>query len=313
MLLMDNRNREGYRSQSRDKMNGSRDQVYRSRNSVYSSREQVNKSQDQVNRSQEKIHRSQDRVYGSQDPLYEDRRYPYDTRSLPRSKRSREESQFGYGSLPRTNKQYGEGNSGNRGRGMSKAPSQRRIDKQREMRRDTYDRQTRASSVPKQGTFQTILPVSKSMMSIWTPGGKCPSFADMLKGSQVSEETLHSGICINVPDSTKQEEVKVEIQDNSNEPIVEKSIETRTIDIVKQESINEDLDCSDCQIRENYIKLVYFFVIKSKKSKFFTLFPPFFLISNWKVILTPLPLLCPYTFGLEFYFVEFTVSFKFHF
>ena len=168
-------------------------------------------------------------MYNSQDQVNRYQNYEssgnmsYDTRSLPRSKRSKEE--YSYGSLPRSNKAYGDGYGGRgRGRGISKAPSQRRIDRQREVRREAVDRLTRASSVPKQNSYESAMPISRSMMSIWTPDGKCPSFADMLKSSLHLEEAHEGG-----------QEERID-EEKNNSILVQEVVE----ESIKKEDVSEE-------------------------------------------------------------------------
>ena len=146
-----------------------------------------------MNRSRENFnqHGSRERFNDSQS----------NTLPRPRGKRSLQEEY--YGSLPRPNRggrprTYSGGDNGGslrgrgRGRGReSQAPSLRRINRQREHRKDSRER--RAQSVPKQDASGSFEPMSTSMTTIWSPDGRCPSFADMLKKNFESEERIDRG------------------------------------------------------------------------------------------------------------------------
>merc|ERR1711874_71822 len=66
-----------------------------------------------------------------------------------------------------------------------RAPSERKISSLQRKKRQ----EKRASSVPRNPANTSIMTSSlTSSGSLWTPDGKCPSFADILKGSQNTEE-----------------------------------------------------------------------------------------------------------------------------
>ena len=188
-------------SSSREYVSGSREHVYSSRERVYGSREFVSSSRDRGYTSKEQVSGSSERISGSRENFYRSNASNTLPRQRPRTIAGSGDLLYG-GSLPRPNRnnrnrsggeyQAGEGGRG-RGRGRSSlAPSQRRISKQREVRRDSRERR-RAQSVPKQEVMAGES-ITRSMMTIWTPDGRCPSFADMLKKNSVSEIAQDQGI-----------------------------------------------------------------------------------------------------------------------
>lgn len=200
MLDSSFRGRGGYnRGDSRGPQSYSRERAYDTNGAG---------SQERVYNSRERVYHSQEHVYKSQERFNYSKDFAYDSKSstLPRSKPNgtyKEDTVF-YGSLPRPGRggrqrTYSGGEQGTfRGRGRGRgaemrAPSQRRIYKQKETKRETIDRTVRAQSVPKQSLESAALPASKSMLSIWTPDGRCPSFADILKRSHASDEMINRG------------------------------------------------------------------------------------------------------------------------
>ena len=174
----------GYsRGEVRSNFNNSREQVQSSRDRVYNSREHVQGSR-------ERVYNSNYRSYAPKERVHDDK-----SSTLPRShgrKESKEELKERSGTLPRSNRgprprTYSGGEQGSirgsgRGRGRDfQAPSLRRINKQRENKQGSDYRARRAQSLPKE---DSALPrvLSKSLMTMWSPDGKCLSFADMLKG-----------------------------------------------------------------------------------------------------------------------------------
>ena len=75
-------------------------------------------------------------------------------------------------------------NFGSEERGQ-RAPSERKISSLQRKKRQ----EKRASSVPRNPANTSMMTSSlTSSGSLWSPDGKCPSFADILKGSQTTEE-----------------------------------------------------------------------------------------------------------------------------
>ncbi|XP_023348442.1 uncharacterized protein LOC111717154 isoform X2 [Eurytemora carolleeae] len=161
---------------------------YMSRSSYYDSREHIHNSCEAVSSSRERVYNTTYRTHSSREKVYDNK-----PSTLPRSygrKESKEENREKSGTLPRYNRTprqrtYSGGDQGvyrGHGRGGTQAPSLRRINKQREIKQQTDSRTRRAQSLPKQDSATSRNQLSKSLMTMWTPDGKCLSFADMLKG-----------------------------------------------------------------------------------------------------------------------------------
>jgi len=159
-----------------------------SRSSYYDSREHIHNSCEAVSSSRERVYNTTYRTHSSREKVYDNK-----PSTLPRSygrKESKEENREKSGTLPRYNRTprqrtYSGGDQGvyrGHGRGGTQAPSLRRINKQREIKQQTDSRTRRAQSLPKQDSATSRNQLSKSLMTMWTPDGKCLSFADMLKG-----------------------------------------------------------------------------------------------------------------------------------
>lgn len=152
-----------------------------SRSSYYDSREHVHNSREAVSSSTYRTYSSREKVYDNKPS------------TLPRSyerKESKEENIEKSGTLPRYNRTPRQRTSSGgdhgvykgHGRGGTQAPSLRRINKQREIKQQTDGRTRRAQSLPKQDSATSRNQLSRSLITMWTPDGKCLSFADMLKG-----------------------------------------------------------------------------------------------------------------------------------
>eukprot|EP00091_Calanus_sinicus_P013611 TRINITY_DN3019_c0_g1_i4.p1 TRINITY_DN3019_c0_g1~~TRINITY_DN3019_c0_g1_i4.p1 ORF type:complete len:513 (-),score=117.54 TRINITY_DN3019_c0_g1_i4:1069-2607(-) len=138
---------------------------------------------------------------------------------------------------------YYQGQSGYQGQSssqehVSRAPSQRRIDSLQRKRKMQADKTKsfqeyevpRASSLPR-NTVKRSLPnlMTSSMTSsfsssqnIWSPDGKCPSFADILKGSTGSEEALekseNTDVAVATMNTTDFDEERILTTKEDNQP-----------------------------------------------------------------------------------------------
>ena len=133
--------------------------------------------------------------------------------SLPRSRPQRGRGRGSYNSLNRSssnNRSNAESNFRGRGRlhgsgslyreeKVSRAPSERKINslkRRSQVVQSTisFTEERRSSSVPRKSwDTQNQMTTSLSGSTIWKPDGKCPSFADILKGSSTQDLTAAQG------------------------------------------------------------------------------------------------------------------------
>jgi len=227
--------------------------------------------------------------------------------TLPRSRGggSRGRGQYdSYGSLPRRGGRQGDvsyqANYDNRGRGrgrgnyqgrtgsqgqlntqdqITRAPSQRRIDSMQRKRKMNIDKTKsfheheipRASSLPRNPVKRSLPDLMtntfSSSNSIWSPDGKCPSFADILKrGSEEAlEQTEQPVTMMNTNESTTFEEEVLPGRDyqvtrNRENIVTSSDIYTSTsfaipegfgsVPCLNQEMKNEQVNTLDIQRQE---------------------------------------------------------------
>merc|ERR1712029_571979 len=158
--------------------------------------------------------------------------------SLPRSGYSRGRGRGSYNSLPRSStniktdyegsydsgrrqrgRGYGSRNSYYDGHSSSRAPSERKRDslqRKKRSRDNSYPVQSevrRARSLPRNpAKAPNLMATSLTSSTIWKPDGKCPSFADILKGS-LSQDIVESKSEVtkqSITTSTIEEDVKTD-------------------------------------------------------------------------------------------------------